>query len=156
MSNKGFFRTYSLYLAWVVSIVATCGSLYLSEVMLFEPCRLCWFQRIFMYPQVILLGIASYKDDRNIISYVLPLSILGGCISIYHYLEQMVPSFAKVAPCSVGVPCNVDYLDWFGFITIPLLALIAFVMIIALLLVGRVKEEDEEIDLEEEHIHEGM
>ncbi|OAB45797.1 disulfide oxidoreductase [Paenibacillus antarcticus] len=143
MKVKGFFRTYSLYLAWVVSIIATCGSLYLSDVMLYEPCKLCWFQRIFMYPQVILLGIASYKDDRKIISYVLPLSIIGGSISIFHYLEQMVPGFAKVAPCSVGIPCNFDYLNWFGFITIPLLALIAFIMIISILLCGRNKEEEE-------------
>lgn len=149
MKDRGFFRTYSLYLAWVVSIVATCGSLYLSEVLLFEPCRLCWFQRIFMYPQVILLGIASYKDDRKIISYVLPLSIIGGSISIFHYLEQMIPSFAKVAPCSVGISCSFDPLNWFGFITIPLLALIAFVMIIFLLLVGRVTAEDEEINQED-------
>ncbi|OAB39826.1 disulfide oxidoreductase [Paenibacillus glacialis] len=145
MRDRGFFRTYSLYLAWVVSIVATCASLYLSEVLLFEPCRLCWFQRIFMYPQVILLGIASYKDDRKIISYVLPMSIIGGSISILHYLEQMVPSFAKVAPCSVGISCSSDPLHWFGFITVPLLALIAFVMIICILIVGRTKvEEDNE------------
>lgn len=145
MNDRGFFRTYSLYLAWVVSIVATCASLYLSEVLLFEPCRLCWFQRIFMYPQVILLGIASYKDDRKIISYVLPMSIIGGSISILHYLEQMVPSFAKVAPCSVGISCSSDPLNWFGFITVPLLALIAFVMIICILIVGRTKvEEDNE------------
>ncbi|MNO99046.1 Disulfide bond formation protein C [compost metagenome] len=151
MKLKGFFQTYALYLAWLVSIVATCGSLYLSEVLLFEPCRLCWFQRIFMYPQVILLGVASYKDDRKIISYILPLSIIGGCISIYHYLEQMVPAFSKIAPCTVGIPCNVDYLNWFGFITIPLLALIAFVMIICILLTGRKNIVEKEIDITELH-----
>jgi disulfide bond formation protein DsbB len=146
MKVKGFFKTYSLYLAWIVSIIATCGSLYMSEVLLYEPCRLCWFQRIFMYPQVILLGIASYKDDRKIISYVLPMSIIGGSISIFHYLEQMVPAFSEIAPCSVGIPCNVDYLNWFGFITIPLLALIAFIMIICLLLAGRKNVEEEELE----------
>ena len=143
MKFRGFIRTYSLYLAWVVAIIATGGSLYLSDVLLYEPCKLCWFQRILMYPQVILLGIASYKDDRRILSYVLPLSIIGGSISIYHYLQQMVPAFSKIAPCSVGIPCNVDYLNWFGFITIPLLALIAFIMIISILLVGRNEVEEE-------------
>ena len=143
MKFRGFIRTYSLYLAWVVAIIATGGSLYLSDVLLYEPCKLCWFQRILMYPQVILLGIASYKDDRRILSYVLPLSIIGGSISIYHYLQQMVPAFSEIAPCSVGIPCNVDYLNWFGFITIPLLALIAFIMIISILLVGRNEVEEE-------------
>ncbi|MHA0858466.1 disulfide oxidoreductase [Paenibacillus sp. CMAA1364] len=137
MKTKGFIVTYSLYLAWVVSIVATVGSLYLSEILLFEPCRLCWFQRILMYPLVIMLGVASYKDDRNVISYALPLSVIGGSISIFHYLEQMLPAFSKIAPCTVGVPCNVDYLNWFGFITIPLLALIAFILIIGLIFIGR-------------------
>ncbi|MBB3112291.1 disulfide bond formation protein DsbB [Paenibacillus phyllosphaerae] len=136
-------RAYSLYLAWVVSLVATGGSLFLSEVMDFEPCRLCWFQRIFMYPLVILLGRAAYKNDRGIIGYTLPLSIIGGCISLYHYLEQKVPGMADILPCTQGVPCNQDYLDWFGFITIPFLALIAFILITIFLLLARgVQEED--------------
>ncbi|WP_145949913.1 disulfide oxidoreductase [Paenibacillus sp. Y412MC10] len=136
-----FIKPYSLYLAWIVSLVATGGSLYLSEVMHYEPCRLCWFQRIFMYPEVILLGIASYKNDRKIIPYAVTLSAIGGCISIYHYAEQKIPALAKALPCKVGIPCNFDYLNWFGFITIPLLALIAFIFIIASLLMGRTEAQ---------------
>lgn len=135
-------RPYALYMAWIVSIVAAGGSLYLSEIMHYEPCKLCWFQRIFMYPEVILLGIASYKNDRKIIPYAMTLSIIGGCISIYHYLEQKIPALAKALPCTVGIPCNFDYLNWFGFITIPLLALIAFILIVLLLLVGREPKEE--------------
>ncbi|GAB6992314.1 disulfide oxidoreductase [Paenibacillus pini] len=138
-----FIRVYGLYLAWIVSIVAVGGSLYLSDVMLYEPCKLCWFQRIFMYPQVILLGIASYKNDRKIIPYALTLSIIGGCISIYHYAEQKIPALAKATPCKVGIPCNFDYLNWLGFITIPLLALVAFILIICFLLGSREKNEIE-------------
>lgn len=135
-------RNNALYLAWVVSLIATGGSLYLSEVLHYIPCELCWFQRIFMYPQAILLGIACYRNDRGIIPYVLPLSVIGGFISIYHYAKQKIPGFAELLPCSAGVPCNKDYLDWFGIITIPLLALIAFVMISVLLWMERSNQED--------------
>ncbi|BFH60215.1 MULTISPECIES: disulfide oxidoreductase [Paenibacillus] len=135
-------RPYALYLAWIVSIVATGASLYLSEVLHYLPCNLCWFQRIFMYPQVILLGIASYKNDRKIIPYAVTLSVIGGCISIYHYAEQKIPALAKALPCTAGIPCNFDYLNWFGFITIPLMALIASILIIVLLLAGRETKEE--------------
>ncbi|NBC68158.1 disulfide bond formation protein B [Paenibacillus sacheonensis] len=152
-----FFRRYALYLAWVVSIVAVASSLYLSEIMKFIPCNLCWYQRIFMYPIVILLGIACYAQDRGIIRYVLPLSVLGGCISLYHYLEQQIPALARALPCTVGVPCSEDYLDWFGgYVTIPFLALIAFILITALLVNGLKKEaedgeEEEETELLQAH-----
>jgi len=131
--NKSSFLTllkpYGIYFAWVTSLVATGGSLFLSEVMHYIPCSLCWFQRIFMYPLVILLGIAGFRNDHGIRTYALPLSIIGGCISLYHYLQQKVPGLAEVLPCTAGVPCNVDYLNWFGFITIPFLALVAFSLI---------------------------
>lgn len=130
---RSFFKDYGIYLAWLVSLVATAGSLYLSEILHYEPCKLCWFQRIFMYPQVLLLGIAAFRNDRAILSYVLPLSFIGGSISVYHYAEQKLPVLAKLTPCKIGVPCNIDYLNWWGFITIPFLALIAFVLIICLL-----------------------
>jgi disulfide bond formation protein DsbB len=129
-------KTYSLYLAWVVALTATAGSLFLSEVLGFVPCKLCWIQRIFMYPLVFLLGQAAYRGDRKIIRYVLPLSIIGGCFSIYHYAEQQIPGLARIAPCSGDVPCSLDYLDWFGWITIPLLALIAFTLITLLLILA--------------------
>lgn len=144
-SRPSFFYNYGLYMAWIVSVAATVGSLYLSEVMGFIPCRLCWFQRIFMYPQVILLGMAAYRGDRRMASYVLPLAIIGGLVSIYHYMEQKVPGFAELNPCTDGVPCNEDYLDWFGVITIPLMALVAFILIAGCLwLTKRASREEEE------------
>lgn len=133
---KLFLSKYYLYLAWIVAIVATGGSLFLSDVMKFEPCKLCWFQRIFMYPQVILLGIAAYRHDRRIVGYVMPLSIIGALIALYHYAEQHIPALARMTPCTSGVPCNVDYFEWLGFITIPFMALIAFILIILLLWQG--------------------
>jgi disulfide bond formation protein DsbB len=83
-----------------------------------------------MYPLSVLLGIAAYSGDTSIKKYVLPLSIIGGIISAYHYMLQKIPGFHEIKPCTIGVPCNVDYIDWLGFITIPLLALVAFALII--------------------------
>lgn len=88
-------------------------------------------------------GDRHLPGDKRIIPYVLPLSLIGGSISIYHYAEQKIPALSKVLPCTIGVPCNKDYLNWFGFITIPLLALIAFALISILLWTGR-KEEPAE------------
>ena len=130
-------RTFGLTFAFVVSLVATAGSLFLSEVMGFIPCDLCWFQRIFMYPLVLILGRAALKDDWSVTGYALPLSVIGGSISVWHYANQKVPGLADMAPCRSGVPCNVDYLDWFGVITIPFMALIAFILITVFLIVGK-------------------
>ncbi|MEK5028144.1 MULTISPECIES: disulfide oxidoreductase [unclassified Paenibacillus] len=143
MKFSTFCRRHCLYLAWFVSVIAVAGSLYLSEVLHYEPCRLCWFQRIFMYPQLILLGIATYRGDKRIIPYVLPLCLIGGSISLYHYAEQKIPALSKILPCKIGVPCNEDYLNFLGFITVPLLALIAFALIAILLWTGRQEEPAE-------------
>ncbi|WP_201000374.1 disulfide oxidoreductase [Paenibacillus glycanilyticus] len=138
---ESWFQRYGLYLAWLVALVATGGSLYFSEIRGFIPCDLCWYQRIFMYPQVILLGIAAYRGDRRIIGYVLPLSIIGMLISIYHNFEIWFPKVGDMMPCRSGIPCNYDYLNWLGFITIPLMALTAFILITILLVLGRQKSE---------------
>ncbi|KGI83889.1 MULTISPECIES: disulfide oxidoreductase [Exiguobacterium] len=127
---------YGLYLAWVVSITAVLGSLYFSEIRGFIPCELCWIQRIFMYPIALILAIAVFREDSSIKFYVLPLSIIGFCISFYHYLVQKVPGFSEVRPCEQGVSCNAQYIDWMGFITIPFLALTAFFLITVIL--GRI------------------
>jgi disulfide bond formation protein DsbB len=125
-----------LYFAWIVAVIATLGSLYFSEIRLFQPCVLCWYQRIAMYPLSLILGMAAFTGDIKISKYILPLSIIGGLISLYHYLLEKVPGFATVKPCSQGVPCDVEWINWFGFITIPFLALTAFVMITVFLIIG--------------------
>ena len=130
-----FLGRYGLYLGWLVALVATGGSLYASEVVGFVPCELCWFQRIFMYPLVIVLGIASFRNERQLAIYVLPMTIVGGLIALFHYLEQKVPGFAASAVCrGGGVPCDAEYINWLGFITIPFLALVAFTSITALMI----------------------
>lgn len=133
-------RNYALYFAWVIAVTATLGSLYFSEIKGFIPCELCWYQRIFMYPLAIILGIAAFNNETNLKKYALPLSIIGGLISLYHYLVQKVPGFAGIKPCVQGVPCNVQYINWFGFITIPFLALTAFTTISILMIVMFLKD----------------
>jgi disulfide bond formation protein DsbB len=131
----------SLLLAWISAIIATTGSLYFSEVRHFIPCTLCWYQRIFMYPLVILLGIAFYRNDRGIYKYVLPLSIIGMLLSGYHTVLQKIPYLQQFEMCTTGVPCSKDYLNWFGFITIPLMAFVAFTIITICLLYMKKKEQ---------------
>lgn len=122
-------KVWVLYFAWLVSVVATLGSLYFSEIKGFIPCDLCWFQRIFMYPLVVILGIGTFQSDISVKKFVLPLSLVGGLISLFHYLEQKVPGFGGIRPCVSGVPCSAEYINWFGFVTIPFLALTAFTLI---------------------------
>jgi disulfide bond formation protein DsbB len=126
-------KSFWLFLAWAAAVLATAGSLYLSEVMHFAPCSLCWFQRIFMYPLAILLGIAYSKGDTGIVSYALPLVVIGGGFSLYHTVLQKLPHDSPLAACG-PVSCQGDYLNWFGFITIPMLAFVAFIMIMTALL----------------------
>lgn len=132
---------FGLYFAWIVSIVATGGSLYFSEVLGMIPCVLCWYQRILMYPLVVLLGIATYRQDKGIKQYVLPLALIGLAISAYHVLIQTFPQLASHASCQAGVPCTVDTLNLFGFVTIPMLAGTAFLLISLTLLFTRNEEK---------------
>ncbi|MFJ8065982.1 disulfide oxidoreductase [Psychrobacillus sp. NPDC096426] len=118
-----------LLFAWIASIIAMVGSLFFSERMGFIPCTLCWYQRILMYPLVVFLGIAFYRNDRDIYKYVLPISIFGIVVSSYHYALQKIPSMHEFSSCTSGVPCSGQYINWFGFVTIPFLALVAFIFI---------------------------
>lgn len=117
-----------LFYAWAVSVVATLGSLYLSEVVHFVPCSLCWFQRIFMYPLVWLLGVASAKRNGGFAIYALPLVGIGAAVSGYHIYIQEMPSRAVGVACG-PTSCVTDVLNAFGFLTVPMLALTAFAFI---------------------------
>jgi len=121
-----------IYLAWIQSIVATLGSLFFSEVLKWTPCLLCWYQRIFMYPLVFIIVIGILRKDKGLPFYVLPLSITGGLVALYHNLLQYG---IITVPCTVGVSCVTRYSGWFGFITIPLLSLTAFLIITVCMLI---------------------
>lgn len=127
-------QQYALFISWVIALVAMLGSLYFSEIRQFVPCTMCWYQRIYMYPLVLILGIGSFQNDFNVKKIALPLSIIGLLISTWHYLEQKVPGFAEIKPCTQGVPCSSEYINVFGFITIPFLAGTAFLLISLILI----------------------
>ncbi|MEY4480497.1 MAG: hypothetical protein RLZZ267_1175 [Bacillota bacterium] len=132
-----FIMEQGMYTSFMIALVATTGSLYLSEVLGFIPCEFCWYQRIFMYPLVILLGIASVRKDLKQTIYIIPLSAIGMGLAAYHYLLQKVPALSEVGKSCGLIPCNVDYLNWFGVITIPMLAFIAFSLIFVIQLMIR-------------------
>ncbi len=117
-----------LALAWLAAVIATLGSLYYSEIVGFTPCRLCWYQRIAMYPLAVILGVAVLTGDRGVRRYVLPVAGTGAAISAYHYLLQWFPSL-ETGSCAVDAPCAAFYVRAFGFVSIPFMALSAFALI---------------------------
>lgn len=125
-----------LILAAVVAIAATAGSLYLSEVARFIPCVLCWYQRIAMYPLALMLGVAAWRRDTKVWVYAAPLALIGMIISIWHYLVEHVPVLGQATSCSLSAPCDVRWVDAYGFVTIPYMAASAFVLILACLFVA--------------------
>ena len=132
----------ALGFAAVVAGIAMVGSLYFSEGANFVPCKLCWYQRIAMYPLVPILGIAAWRQDPGVRWYALPLAAIGGLISVYHVLLERFPSL-ETGACDPSNPCSLIWVERFGYITIPTMALSAFALIIVLLLVARTVPEDE-------------
>jgi len=120
--------------AWIVALVAMGGSLYFSDGVGLEPCVLCWYQRIAMYPLVLVLGVGLWRGSPEVWRYALPLPLAGLPISIYHVALQHRPSLGLVA-CDPSNPCSLRYISAFGFVSIPVMAGAAFVLIAALLLI---------------------
>src|SRR5438093_5112499 len=116
---NNFMKKAPLYIAWATSLGATLGSLYFSEIAKFPPCVLCWYQRICLYPLVIILTVGILRKNKDIPLYVLPLSLVGAAISVYHNLlyYKILPEAA--APCTAGISCTTKFIEWFGFVTIP-------------------------------------
>ncbi|OZU87937.1 disulfide bond formation protein B [Virgibacillus indicus] len=121
-----------LLLIWVQSFIALAGSLFYSEVMGYVPCELCWIQRILMYPLVVIYGLAAIKKEVSMALPGLILSGIGMFVSTYHYLVQKLPALQDTGDACGLIPCNLTYVNYFGFITIPFLAGIAFIVIFIL------------------------
>lgn len=128
-----------IFLAWLVAAGSSLGALFFSEVMKLPPCELCWWQRVFMFPLVILLPLALFPPDRRGVRYALPLALVGWCFALFHWLLVLGVIPETLHPCTKGVPCSQVTLEWFGFLNLPLLSLLAFSTIVALLAFSRDK-----------------
>ena len=120
--------------AWLIATASALGALFFSEIMQLPPCFLCWYQRILMFPLVLILPIGLFPFDWKVVRYALPLAMIGWLFAVFHMLlvAGVIPE--KMEPCVQGVPCSEKVIDWFGFVTIPLLSVAAFSAIIALLI----------------------
>lgn len=128
-----------LFLAWLLAAVSTLGALFLGEIMGYTPCLLCWYQRIAMFPLVLVLAAGLFPFDPKVVRYALPLAVCGWLLAAYHLavVGGLIPE--SLQPCRQGVPCSDPQVTWFGFINIPLLSVLAFSAIVALLLVTHLK-----------------
>jgi len=126
-----------LLLAWAVALISTLGALFIGEIMGQAPCVLCWFQRAFMFPLAIVLGIAALRSDADIWRYALPLSLAGGLIAAYHTLQYFEIIPAPIVQCGVGPSCGGAGMTILGGVPLPLLALGSFAAIALLLLLLR-------------------
>lgn len=136
----------SMYIALAAAWIAMCGSLYFSEVKGYIPCTLCWYQRILMYPLTLVIGVGLLRRDWHLPYYVLPLSVLGLFTSTYHYLLEKTDIFVGSSACRQGVSCTTQWINWFGFVTIPFLALIGFLIITIMSIIALVNAEPVGVD----------
>ena len=112
--------------AWLISCLSMGGSLFFSEVMEFPPCILCWYQRIAMYPLVAIFMVGLFPLSKEVFKYSAPFVALGWLIALWHNLLHLGIIEENLSPCREGVSCSTVYINWMGFITIPLLSFVAF------------------------------
>ncbi|MFH2135764.1 MAG: disulfide bond formation protein B [Pseudomonadota bacterium] len=128
-----------VFIAWLIATASTLGALFLGEVMGYTPCLLCWYQRIAMFPLVLVLAAGLFPFDPRVIRYALPLALAGLGLALFHLalIAGWIPE--NIRPCQQDVPCSDVVVVWLGFVTIPLLSVLAFTAIAGLLLVTHFK-----------------
>lgn len=131
-ASAGLLAQQAVWLAWLVAAVATGGSLFFSQVAHFPPCQYCWYQRICMYPLSIILLVGALLRDRRVVLYAAVFPIVGALVSLYHIYIEVNPN-EESASCRAGIPCSTRWIQEFGYITIPRMALSAFALIAVLL-----------------------
>lgn len=124
---------------WLVACASTLGALFFSEVMQLPPCALCWYQRMFIFPLVLLLPVGLFPFDPRVVRYALPLVVVGGAISLFQLLLVWGVIPESIQPCRQGVSCKDVPIEWLGFVSIPLLSFIAFVVMGALLVAAHIR-----------------
>ncbi|HEY3669840.1 MAG TPA: disulfide oxidoreductase [Acidimicrobiia bacterium] len=139
----------SVVFAWIVATVTTVGSLYYSEHAGFVPCELCWYQRIVMYPLVIVLGVAVLRRDRAVWMTALVFVVIGTPLSLYHWLVERVPAFEESSSCSATTPCSAPWFEKLGFVTLAWMAMSAFLLIGALMVCTLLGTRQMEPEMEE-------
>lgn len=137
-----FFTSQSMLIAGIVAFLATVGSLIYSDIIGYTPCKLCWLQRVFIYPQVILLGVAFFRKDEWMKLYAIILSLIGGSIALFHYTGQLGLTTLPCSAVGVSVSCVEKFVLKFGYITIPLMAFSACIFIASLLILSGKKEKN--------------
>lgn len=131
-------RQSALFLAWIIAVVAVIVTLYNSVVDLMPVCTLCWYERIGIYPLVIILGIGAFVDDKRSAVYALPLSLISSVFALYHYMLQWHPQLESIGLCGLGPRCSDISFKYWGFITYPFLSLITS-LVISVLLIAALK-----------------
>jgi disulfide bond formation protein DsbB len=130
-----------LAIAAIVATTAMLGSLYLSEGADLPPCKLCWYQRIAMYSLAVILVVAAVRRDWHVRPYALTLGLIGPCISIYHYLIERFPDWESGSSCDPANPCSITWIWRLHYISIPLMACSAFLLVDTVLIAGRTREK---------------
>lgn len=141
--NVSLISRYGLWIGFLVSIAGVVLTLFYSEVLGFAPCGLCWLQRVFLYPQVVIFGIAAWRQDRGAALYSIVLSVLGAIVALYqHYLQMggtdVIPCPAtRINAAGITADCAQRFLFEFGYITFPFMSFSLFAFLIVLMLFVR-------------------
>lgn len=130
---------YLVFAAWLIAATSTLGALFFSEVMKLPPCELCWWQRVAMFPLVLVLPAGLFPFDPGIVRYALPLTLVGWAFALFHWLLVVGVIPQDLRPCVKGIPCSEVQFEWLGFVNLPLLSVLAFSLIIALLALAHLK-----------------
>ena len=139
MPNTAHIGWTLIFSAWLIATVSTLGALFLGEVMGYTPCVLCWYQRIAMFPLVLVLAAGLFPFDPRVVRFALPLALAGLGLALFHLALTAGWIPESIRPCQQGVPCSSIPVIWFGFVTIPLLSVLSFLLVAGLLLATHLK-----------------
>lgn len=133
-------KPYFYPITFLLSVIGMTGSLYFSDFLQYAPCVLCWYQRITLYPIVAISLVSMWRNDWKAYTYILPLSIIGMLIAAYHTFIYYAVNWGfrpdLVIPCQQGVSCTSNYLELFGFVSIPLMSFLAHLAITILMVLA--------------------